>query len=178
MTDREVVVIGAGPAGLTASYLLAKAGRSVTVLEAHPHCVGGIARTVERDGFRFDVGPHRFFSKSPEIEALGDEEARVRLQAVEGLRKLGDARALPWQAFRYNIEGVWIENAAGFGPNPYEPDKPPTHEHDYLIYPGTQFGLKEQVVPSARLKRLRRGIDLGKEIVFDGDGDPLHPVIP
>jgi protoporphyrinogen oxidase len=71
--ERDVVVIGAGPAGLTASYLLAKAGRRVTVLEADPVHVGGIARTVSRDGFKFDVGPHRFFSKSPEVEALWDE---------------------------------------------------------------------------------------------------------
>lgn len=71
--DRDVVVIGAGPAGLTASYLLAKAGRRVTVLEADPVHVGGIARTVEHAGFRFDVGPHRFFSKSAEVEALWDE---------------------------------------------------------------------------------------------------------
>jgi protoporphyrinogen oxidase len=71
--ERDVVVIGAGPAGLTASYLLAKAGRRVTVLEADPVHVGGISRTVEHDGFRFDVGGHRFFSKSPEVEALWDE---------------------------------------------------------------------------------------------------------
>ncbi len=59
--------IGAGPAGLTAAYELTKAGRGVLVLEADPHYVGGIARTIRQDGFCFDIGGHRFFSKSPEI---------------------------------------------------------------------------------------------------------------
>jgi protoporphyrinogen oxidase len=58
-----VVVIGAGPAGLTAAYELARRGvRDVTILEADD-VVGGISRTVVRDGFRFDIGGHRFFTK-------------------------------------------------------------------------------------------------------------------
>ena len=58
----EVVIIGAGPAGLTAAYQLVQAGKSATVLEADS-VVGGISRTVERDGWRFDIGGHRFFTK-------------------------------------------------------------------------------------------------------------------
>ena len=69
----HVVVIGAGPAGLTAAYLLAKADVPVTVIEADPTYVGGISRTVEHRGFRFDVGGHRFFSKSQEVEDLWTE---------------------------------------------------------------------------------------------------------
>jgi protoporphyrinogen oxidase len=65
----ETVVLGAGPAGLTAGYLLAKIGRPVLVLEAEDQ-VGGLARTVVRDGYRFDLGGHRFFTKSPEVESL------------------------------------------------------------------------------------------------------------
>jgi len=70
-------VLGAGPAGLTAGYLLGKAGRKAIVLEADDQ-VGGIAKTVERDGYRFDLGGHRFFTKSVEVdtlwhEVLGDE---------------------------------------------------------------------------------------------------------
>jgi protoporphyrinogen oxidase len=71
------LVLGAGPAGLTAGYLLGKAGRRAIVLEAEDQ-VGGIAKTVERDGYRFDLGGHRFFTKSIEVdtlwhEVLGDE---------------------------------------------------------------------------------------------------------
>ena len=58
----DVVIIGAGPAGLTAAYQLAKAGRRSTVLESD-NVVGGISRTVEREGWRFDIGGHRFFTK-------------------------------------------------------------------------------------------------------------------
>jgi protoporphyrinogen oxidase len=69
----RVVVIGAGPAGLTAAYLLATRHRiPATVLEADP-VVGGLSRTVERDGWRFDIGGHRFFTKVPEVQALWEE---------------------------------------------------------------------------------------------------------
>jgi protoporphyrinogen oxidase len=67
-----VIVVGAGPAGLTAAYELGKAGVPATVLEASK-VVGGISQTVERDGWRFDIGGHRFFTKVPEVEALWHE---------------------------------------------------------------------------------------------------------
>jgi protoporphyrinogen oxidase len=73
-----VVVLGGGPAGLTAGYLLAKAGRRVIVLEADEQ-VGGLAKTVvDPDGYRFDLGGHRFFTKNKEVndlwlEIMGDE---------------------------------------------------------------------------------------------------------
>jgi protoporphyrinogen oxidase len=69
----RVVCIGAGPACLTAARRLAAAGAEVTVLERDPVHVGGISRTEHYKGFRFDVGGHRFFSKSAEIEALWDD---------------------------------------------------------------------------------------------------------
>ncbi|WP_336968378.1 NAD(P)/FAD-dependent oxidoreductase [Sphingobium aromaticiconvertens] len=69
----DVAIIGAGPAGLTAAYLLTKKGYSVTVIEKDPVYVGGISRTVELDGYRFDIGGHRFFSKAQEVVDLWNE---------------------------------------------------------------------------------------------------------
>ncbi len=69
----KAIVIGAGPAGLTAAYELTKHGQSVVVLESDPQYVGGISRTVNYHGYRFDIGGHRFFSKSREVEDLWTE---------------------------------------------------------------------------------------------------------
>lgn len=105
----HVVIIGAGPAGLTAGYLLAKENISVTILESDSTYVGGIARTVNYKGYGFDIGGHRFFSKSEEVEKLWSEilpndmldrprSSRIfyrqqffsyPLKALEALRKLG-----------------------------------------------------------------------------------------
>jgi protoporphyrinogen oxidase len=73
MRQTTVAVIGAGPAGLTAAYLLSKHQVPVTVLEADPEYVGGISRTARYNGFHFDIGGHRFFSKSKEVEDLWTE---------------------------------------------------------------------------------------------------------
>jgi protoporphyrinogen oxidase len=70
----DVLVVGAGPAGLTAAYHLSKNSKlRVHVIEADPRYVGGISRTESYKGFLFDIGGHRFFSKSREIEALWRE---------------------------------------------------------------------------------------------------------
>jgi protoporphyrinogen oxidase len=66
----EALVIGAGPAGLTAAYELTQRGVRSTVVEADPTTIGGISRTVNHNGYRFDVGGHRFFSKVPLINEL------------------------------------------------------------------------------------------------------------
>ncbi len=73
MSYSDVFVIGAGPAGLTAAYLLTKQGVSTTVIEADPVYVGGISRTANYKDFLFDIGGHRFFSKSKEVVDLWKE---------------------------------------------------------------------------------------------------------
>jgi protoporphyrinogen oxidase len=71
----KAAIIGAGPAGLTAAYELSKQRAPVVVLESDPEYVGGISRTVNYKGFRFDIGGHRFFSKSREVEDVWTEIA-------------------------------------------------------------------------------------------------------
>ena len=70
---QHVVIMGAGPAGLTAAYELMKREVPITIIEKDPSYVGGLARTVEHKGYRFDIGGHRFFSKNLEIEDLWTE---------------------------------------------------------------------------------------------------------
>ena len=120
--SNEVVIIGAGPAGLTAAYELARKGKTCTVLEADD-TVGGISRTVERDGWRFDVGGHRFFTKVKAVEdfwheILPGDELMLRprmsriyyqgkyydypLRLMNALRNLG-----PIESFRCAISYAW-----------------------------------------------------------------------
>jgi protoporphyrinogen oxidase len=71
----KAVIIGAGPAGLTAAYELSKQRAPVVVLESDAKYVGGISRTVNYKDFRFDIGGHRFFSKAREVEDFWTEVA-------------------------------------------------------------------------------------------------------
>ena len=119
----SVVIIGAGPAGLTAAHELAKAGATSTVLEADD-VVGGISRTVQRDGWRFDIGGHRFFTKVRRVddfwhEILEDDEFLLRprssriyykakfydypIKPVNALRNLG-----PVEAVRCVASYMWV----------------------------------------------------------------------
>src|SRR3954452_12733178 len=79
LKETPTLIIGAGPAGLTAGYLLAKQGLPVIVFEAEDQ-VGGIAKTEVRDGpggkYRFDLGGHRFFTKVQEVDDLWHEIMR------------------------------------------------------------------------------------------------------
>jgi len=82
-TPSSVLIVGAGPAGLTSGAELVENGFNVHILEKDPEFVGGISRTARYKGYRFDIGGHRFFSKSSEITAwwrkrLPDDFIQVR----------------------------------------------------------------------------------------------------
>ena len=100
----RVVIVGAGPAGLTAACGAREAGMDVTVLEKDPDYVGGISRTVVRGGFRFDIGGHRFFSKSDEVtqwwkRRLPNDVIRVRrMSRIYYRGRFFDYPLKPWNA--------------------------------------------------------------------------------
>lgn len=105
----RVVVIGAGPAGLTIAWLLQRQGAHVTVLE-RDDVVGGISRTVEYRGYRFDIGGHRFFTKIAPVQALWDELLGDELLTVPRLSRIHyDGRY-----FDYPLKA--LNALAGLGP--------------------------------------------------------------
>ncbi|MFC4293788.1 NAD(P)/FAD-dependent oxidoreductase [Novosphingobium tardum] len=107
----DVVIVGAGPAGLTAGYLLTKAGKRVTIIEQDPHYVGGISRTVEHEGYRFDIGGHRFFSKSQAVVDLWNEilpDDFIQRPRMSRIFYEGKFYSYPLRAFEalWNL-GIW-----------------------------------------------------------------------
>ncbi len=137
------VIIGAGPAGLTAAYQLAKAGVPSVVLEAD-NVVGGISRTAERNGWKFDIGGHRFFTKVKPVERLwheilSDDDFLLRprmsrifydgdfydypLRAVNALRNLG-----PIEAARCVASYGWVRI------------RPPADQSNFETWTAARFG--------------------------------------
>ena len=72
LNDKKVIIIGGGPAGLTAAYQLSKQDIPAIVLEKE-NKVGGISKTVKYKGFLFDLGGHRFFTKVKSVQKIWDE---------------------------------------------------------------------------------------------------------
>ena len=137
------VIIGAGPAGLTAAYQLTKSNVSSIVLEADS-VVGGISRTAERNGWKFDIGGHRFFTKVKPVEALwheilDDEDFLLRprmsrifyegdfydypLKAFNALRNLG-----PIEAIRCVASYGWVRL------------RPPADTSNFETWTASRFG--------------------------------------
>jgi protoporphyrinogen oxidase len=184
-TATPVVIIGAGPAGLTAAYQLVKAGHSPVVVESDA-VVGGISRTVERDGWRFDIGGHRFFTKVAAVEALWheilpDDDFLLRprmsrifyegkyydypLKAGNALGNLG-----PWEAFLCGMSYLWAR---------IRPPKDQTNYEGWLVarfgwrlyrtffktYTEKVWGVPVSEMPADWAAQRVKNLDLGKAVL-------------
>ena len=183
--DAPVVIAGAGPGGLTAAYELTKRGEHPVVLEADD-VVGGISRTVLRDGWRFDLGGHRFFTKVDEVEKLwheilpeGDFLIRPRmsrifyegkyydypLKATNALRNLG-----LWEAMLCGFSYIWAR---------IRPPKDESNYEDWLVarfgwrlyrtffktYTEKVWGVKVSQMPSDWAAQRIKNLDLRKAVI-------------
>ena len=96
--DQKVVIIGGGPAGLTAAYQLSKVGAKSIVLEKDS-ILGGISRTVEYKGYHFDIGGHRFFTKVSVVDKMWREvhpkETSCIASACPGFITIGSFSFIP-----------------------------------------------------------------------------------
>ena len=109
----HVVIVGAGPAGLTAAYLLAQRGHRVTVVEGSD-VIGGISQTARYKGYRFDIGGHRFFTKIAPVQALWDEllgDAFIDVPRLSRIHYNGRFFDYPLQAWNA-LSGLGLINTA------------------------------------------------------------------
>ncbi len=197
--EHPVVVLGAGPAGLTAGYLLAKQGKPVIVLESTDQ-VGGIARTQVRDGYRFDLGGHRFFTKVGEVDDLWHEimkeeflkrprQSRIYwndkfleypLQGMDVIRKLGPielSRCLAsyaWAAAKpkgkEDTFEEWVSNR--FGKRLYK--------HFFKTYTEKLWGVSATEIRAEWAAQRIKGLSFfsaAKAAFFGNDGDKIKSLI-
>ena len=139
----DVVIIGAGPAGLTAAFELGRLGKVCTVLEGDDE-VGGISRTTERDGWRFDIGGHRFFTKVKVVEEFWHEilpgedfMLRPRLSRIYYQGKYYDYPLKPFNALR-NL-GL-VESARCAGSYVWARARPPKDQGTFEGWVAARFG--------------------------------------
>jgi protoporphyrinogen oxidase len=138
----RVVILGAGPAGLTAAYELSNLGVGCVVLEQEAF-VGGLARTVEYKGFRFDIGGHRFYTKVSLVqqiwqEVLGDDLlTRNRLSRIYYKSRFFQYPLEPFDAFR----GLGVIEAFRCGLSFVRSRLFPTlPEYDFATWVSNRFG--------------------------------------
>lgn len=188
----DVAIIGAGPAGLTAGYLLTRAGLSVAIIEKDPRHVGGISRTVEHEGYRFDIGGHRFFSKSRAVVDLWNEilpEGFIQRPRMSRIAYEGRFYAYPLRAFQAlrNL-GLWrsMRCMASFARAQIFPRRDVRSFEDWAInrfgrrlyaiffktYTEKVWGMPCQAISADWAAQRIKGLNLGRA-VWDGLGRSL-----
>lgn len=141
-SDRRVVILGAGPAGLTAAYELSASDFPCVVLE-QDSVVGGLARTAEHNGYRFDIGGHRFYTKVALVEKiwreiLGDDlMTRRRLSRIYYKSRFFRYPLEPFDAVR----GLGLLESARCGLSFVRSRLGPTlPENDFATWVSNRFG--------------------------------------
>jgi len=198
-SQKKLLVVGAGPAGLTAAFEAQRTGWAVTVLERDPEYVGGISRTVHRDGYRFDIGGHRFFSKSAEVtrwwkERLPDDFIRVRRMSRIFYRgRYFDYPLKPWNALSNLGVFTSLGCVLSYGWARLFPCKPEKSFEDWVsnrfgrrlfriffkTYTEKVWGIPTNELSADWAAQRIKGLSLSKAILnaFRGKGEPGAPVI-
>nr|MDQ3828742.1 NAD(P)-binding protein [Candidatus Tectomicrobia bacterium] len=141
----ECIILGAGPAGMGAALTLVEHGVTDILIVDRNRLVGGLARTEIFDGNRFDIGPHRFFTKNREINALWNKTLGDDFRPVDRLTRIYYNR----QFFHYPIkafETFWklglAESAHALVSFLYEQMAPQTEARTFEDWIVQKFGSK------------------------------------
>lgn len=140
----DILILGAGPSGISCAYELARHGISSTLLERHDR-VGGLCRTIPFEGFRFDVGPHRFFTKNDEVDQLWHsvlDDACVSVSRQTRIlyrNRLFDYPLKPLAALRGLGLGTSLHALASFAQTKFSP-RPPAAPDNFEDWVVRQFG--------------------------------------
>ena len=181
----STVIAGAGPAGLTAAYELTKNGHPCVALESEPNLVGGISRTDTYKGYRFDIGGHRFFSKSEEVnrlwrEILGDQLiTRDRLSRIYYNRKFFHYPLKPLDAFSKLGPRRTAQMLASFLWARLRPIRPEKSVEDWVVnrfgrrlfetffktYTEKVWGMSTKTITAEWAAQRIKGLDLTKTVL-------------
>lgn len=174
MSD-DVLVIGGGAAGLTAAYLLTKAGVATTVIESDPRCVGGISRTETYKGCLFDIGGHPFFSKSKEVVGLWNEilpQDFIERPRLSRIYYNGKFFSYPLRAFEALNNLGYADSAYCVLPYLYRQAFPHDNPETFHQWIANQFGERlfsiffktytEKVCRKCRIRHLRQNAESRK----------------
>jgi protoporphyrinogen oxidase len=141
-TEKRVVIIGAGPAGLTAGYELLKHHVPAIIVEGD-NIVGGLARTVKYKGYLFDIGGHRFFTKWAEVNRLWHEilgEAFAPRERLSRIYYRNQFFSYPLRPFNALFGLGWRESARILRSYLYAQVAPHPREDNFKQWVSNRFG--------------------------------------
>lgn len=182
----EVLILGAGPAGLSCAHGLCERSVCPIVWERHEQ-VGGLCRTIPYKGFKFDVGPHRFFTRNDEVDGLWHSAGGADILSVKRLTRILYRNHL----FRYPLQPLDALRGLGIGTSvgalfSYIRQRatsskiPPAHFEDWVIrefgkvlyeiffktYTEKVWGIPCAQIAAEWASQRIKGLDLGKALLY------------